>query len=188
MPNAAAVQAIEGLVKDRKTLLRKLKRNGHNVNWTEHQTRYALLDPVLRALGWDLSNPRQVGIEASNSNRDKADYLLFDQQGNPKVVVEAKRVTPGDIDATLEYEGVTGEELDWQEWSERELIQLRNYWKNYRPGLAVLSSGLFWDIYELPDRRGIIETKRINYFNILSQPPADYMTDLMKLHFSNIQR
>ena len=173
-------------VKRRKELLKPLKSQNYEVNWNEHQTRYTFLDPVLRALGWDLSDPRQVRIEASNSSRERADYLLYDQQKNLKIVVEAKRVSIGDIDATLEYEGFAAEDdLEWMEWSKRELSQIGNYWKNYQPGLAVLTSGIFWDIYELPNRRGKIETKRVNYFNLLSQPAADYMTDLMRLHRRN---
>ena len=176
------------VIEDRKKLIRTLKRNGHEVNWNEHQTRYTLLDPILRALGWDLSDPRQVRIEASNSNRERADYLLYDQQSNLKVVVEAKRVSTGDIDATLEYEGVAGEDLEWMEWSKKELTQIENYWKNYRPEIVVLSSGIFWDIYELPNGRGKIERKRIKYFNLLSQPPTDYLAKLMKLHRRNVRK
>ena len=168
-------------IDDRRKLLRRLKRQHYEVNWNEHQTRYALIDPILKALGWDISNPMQVTIEASNSSGDKADYLLYSNgYSRPRVVVEAKRATLGDIDATFEYEGV--ESPDWMEWDARTIEQVERYWKRYKPRFAVLTNGIFWAIYDLPNARGKIENKRSNYSNILSQDPGEYMDSLKRLH------
>ena len=35
----------------------------------ETRTRYTLIDPVLRALGWDLADPSQVRVEIGRSSR-----------------------------------------------------------------------------------------------------------------------
>jgi len=55
---------------------------------SELQTRYGLIDPILRGLEWDTSNPEEVRVEY-NTDSGKADYVLF-HQGKPLVVVEAK--------------------------------------------------------------------------------------------------
>ncbi|MEJ5295921.1 MAG: type I restriction endonuclease [Fimbriimonadales bacterium] len=56
---------------------------------SELQTRYGLIDPILRALEWDVSNPDEVRIEHPTRDSGKADYVLM-HQGKPHVVIEAK--------------------------------------------------------------------------------------------------
>lgn len=56
----------------------------------EAATRAALIDPVLRALGWDTGNVRMVEPEKSLGNELRVDYLLNDAAGRPYVVIEAK--------------------------------------------------------------------------------------------------
>jgi len=55
----------------------------------EAANRAALIDPILRALGWDIANPNMVEIEKTAGNV-RADYTLYDSKGIPKVVLEAK--------------------------------------------------------------------------------------------------
>ena len=58
----------------------------------ETQTRLALIDPILTALGWDLSNPQQVELERHFGNvRDNhiVDYVL---KAESQIIVEAKRL------------------------------------------------------------------------------------------------
>ena len=56
---------------------------------SESSTRYCLIDPLLTALGWDLSDPAQVLTEY-NSGNGRADYALAPGSGPPSLVVEAK--------------------------------------------------------------------------------------------------
>ncbi|RPD46424.1 hypothetical protein DNI29_15630 [Hymenobacter sediminis] len=56
----------------------------------EAATRAALIDPVLRALGWDTANVRMVEPERTIGGELRVDYLLHNAAGNPQVVVEAK--------------------------------------------------------------------------------------------------
>ena len=181
-------QEILTVIEERKKLLTKLRVRKHDVNWNEHQTRYTLIDPILRVLGWDISDPMQVKIEASNSSRDKPDYLLYTKRRSlPKVVVEAKRVTLGDIRDTFLYEGV--EEPKWMEWAPKDVAQAEKYWKNDRPRFAALTNGIFWAIYDLPpNARGKLPNKLINYSNILRQDPRDYMKALKLLRRSNVRK
>ena len=56
----------------------------------EAATRAALIDPILRALGWDTANVRMVEPEKSLGNELRVDYLLRDANGHPALVLEAK--------------------------------------------------------------------------------------------------
>ena len=56
----------------------------------EIAARYALIDPVLRALGWDLSDPIHVRLEWTQAQRLRPDYTFL-KNGAPVLYVEAKR-------------------------------------------------------------------------------------------------
>lgn len=55
----------------------------------EAATRAVLVDPVLRALGWDTANTNMVEVEKTTENL-RADYALYDVNGIPRIIVEAK--------------------------------------------------------------------------------------------------
>lgn len=173
---AAYVQEIEDAIE----VVRKRVTKYPELNWNEHQTRYSLIDPMLQALGWDVSDPSKVNVEASNGSRDKPDYVLRRKgRQHPVAVVEAKRVAE-DIQFVIQNGEV--EPGNWMEWKEQEFTQMERYWKNLRPAAAVLTNGVFWDIYCLNSARGSLKGKRIDYFNILNQSPTTYFSSLKKLH------
>ena len=74
----------------------------------EAATRAALIDPVLRALGWDTTNVQMVEPEKTLSNELRIDYLLNDPTGQPWVVVEAKC-----LDSSLDKYGYVGKILGY---------------------------------------------------------------------------
>lgn len=55
----------------------------------EASTRAVLIDPILRALGWDTANTHMVEIEKSLGSV-RADYALFDSNKAAQIIVEAK--------------------------------------------------------------------------------------------------
>ena len=57
----------------------------------EATTRYSLIDPVLRELGWDTEDPRVV-IPEYSSNVGRADYALFHESDKPAMIIEAKKL------------------------------------------------------------------------------------------------
>ena len=57
---------------------------------SEAAIRYALIDPLLRALGWDTANPVVVRPEYHVGNGKTADYVLFVNR-LPTIVVECKK-------------------------------------------------------------------------------------------------
>lgn len=68
----------------------------------EHEagTRHALVIPFISALGYDISNPKQVNAEYSadigTKKGEKVDYAIIDDDGDPIVLIECKKTT-GDM-------------------------------------------------------------------------------------------
>lgn len=58
----------------------------------EAATRAALIDPVLRALGWDTADVTMVVPEFAVSNKQKPDYFLKNTTGATHIVIEAKKL------------------------------------------------------------------------------------------------
>ncbi len=56
----------------------------------ETRTRQVLIDPLLRKLGWDVSDPQAVELEYKMGPQ-RADYALM-SNGQPVAVIEAKRL------------------------------------------------------------------------------------------------
>ena len=84
-PLAAICQVIQQ-VRANATANASLFRNN------EAATRAALIDPILRALGWDTANVRMVEPERMVANKQSLDYVLKDTQANIRSVVEAKKL------------------------------------------------------------------------------------------------
>ena len=116
-------------------------------SWREDQTRYALIDPILRALGWDTSDPNECYPEYPRPfGGGRVDYALFREgeladigSGNaiPAIIVEAKKA---------------GTNLD------RGLAQLQRYVRakpSMKEGEAVLINGREWRFYSVEGRKNL---------------------------------
>jgi len=69
----------------------RTEKHGTSLGKNETRTRYALIDPLLKALGWDVSDPGTVTPEFEAGD-GKSDYALLDLDGKPVVFLEAKRL------------------------------------------------------------------------------------------------
>ena len=62
----------------------------------EQQTKNVMIEPVLREIGYDTSNPYEVLCEYTTDygikNGEKVDYALFDRFGELGIIIEAKAV------------------------------------------------------------------------------------------------
>jgi predicted type IV restriction endonuclease len=65
------------------------QRYGVTLRKNEAATRAVLIDPILRALGWDIANTSMVEVEKVLNNT-RVDYALYDGNGDVGVVVEGK--------------------------------------------------------------------------------------------------
>lgn len=93
---AAYVQEIEQVIETVRTTVDTYgeRLQGHG---KEYRTRYWLIDPILRVLGWDVSNPGQVWIEY-DTGHGVADYAIFARNPEvPVILLEAKSIPEGDI-------------------------------------------------------------------------------------------
>ena len=57
----------------------------------EASTRAVLVDPIVRALGWNTGNPAMVEVEKTFLQA-RVDYALYDANGDVRVIIEAKKL------------------------------------------------------------------------------------------------
>jgi len=118
------------------TILSALKAsiNSHRpiLNANETCTRMALVDPLLRALDWDTTNPALV-VPEYNVDGTRADYALMGSEGEiPVAVIEAKK-----LGMPLE-----GKETD----------QMITYATKAAIPIAGLTDGDRWQLYDVFER------------------------------------
>ena len=90
-----------GTIEKLKRRIERHKRYFEEGGQPEWRTRIGLIDPLLKALGWDVADPRAVEIEPkvtadTPTGKGWADYALMGSLGsNPKpvVIIEAKNLS-----------------------------------------------------------------------------------------------
>ena len=82
---------LESLLELVETLKARIDTHGDQLRQSEALTRYALIDPLLRELGWDTEDPDVVRPEYRVPNNQLADYVLLTDR-KPTIVVESKRL------------------------------------------------------------------------------------------------
>ena len=75
------------------TLKERIEQHRDVLGKNETATRYALIDPLLTALGWDLQDPEQVQTEYSTGD-GRVDYAMLagGDSSRPRLVIEAKKL------------------------------------------------------------------------------------------------
>ncbi len=76
-----------------RTLRARAEKYGDSLRKNETRTRYALIDPLLTGLGWNVSDPAVVTPEF-DTEEGRPDYALLSDQtnGRPVAFLEAKRL------------------------------------------------------------------------------------------------
>ena len=72
-------------------LQERIRSHRDTLRESETRTRMALIDPLLRALGWDVFDP-EVVIPEYKAGGGRADYALLRTDGQPAATVEAKKL------------------------------------------------------------------------------------------------
>jgi len=103
---------------------------------SELQTRYGLIDPILRALEWDIANPDEVQVEYL-SKGGRADYVLL-CHGKPLLVIEAKSLS-GSLAGALN--------------------QGFGYCSSLGAAYLVCTDGDQWEFYETQSQQLLMQTK-----------------------------
>ena len=142
-----------------KTLKERIATHGPALRASEALTRYALIDPLLRELGWDTANPSLV-IPEYQSGNGRADYALLGNDGNPAMMVEAKSLGSSLRDAALS-QGIQ--------------YCLEKGTKHF-----ALTDGSIWEIYET-HRPVPIEEKRVIEIDLSRQPTTQVCLQALAL-------
>ena len=114
----------------------------------ETRTRQVLIDPLLRKLGWDVSNPNIVQLEY-RVKQGQPDYALM-SRGKPRAVVEAKKL---------------GTDLD------EVITQAFNYANPAGIPYMIVTDGDNWEMYKVFEEATLEERLLVKLE--LSQQPAD---------------
>lgn len=174
----------------------RILEHRHNLGgvYQETRTRYWLVDPILRALGWDVNNPDEVRVEYP-VNGGFADYAFFiPGQKNPVMIIEAKAMGDSDIAYVLgEWQDAPENEgADWVEWAQKDIDQLKGYAAGLKQGYAILTNGIAWCIWDLSEGNDLAQERWYSHLWTLldenSEVYPDVIDALKLLHRRNIQR
>ena len=119
---------LDDLVSVIETLQQRIATHRQSLQQNEIRTRTALIDPLLTALGWDVSDPVLVTPEYA-VGEGRADYALHGSESIPAAVIEAKRL---------------GHTL-----SDDERMQMLNYANARGVRYAAVTDGNVWEFYEI---------------------------------------
>jgi len=135
----------------------RIKRFGNELQRSEALTRYALIDPILRALGWDTEDLEQVRPEFPVET-GKPDYALI-WKGKPLIMIEAKRLGTNLREARIK--GI-------------------NYTNAKGVPFFICTDGNLWEIYEV-FRPAPLEERRIVAINLEEETPGEAARKLLAL-------
>ena len=154
---------LDELVACIESLQERIRSHGPSLRANETRTRMALIDPLLQALGWDVSDPGVVTPEYDVSGA-RADYALLRPGGQPAATVEAKRL---------------GEAL------ESHRMQMLNYANASGIDYAGLTDGDRWELYDVFER-GQLADRRILDVSIADGPAHEVALKLLLLWRPNL--
>lgn len=146
-----------------------IQDNKVSLSQNEALTRYALIDPLLRELGWDTSDPKAVipeyPIDVYGGNRARADYALLDDDHNPLIMIEAKKLGEPLLDDKAVSQGMLA------------CLQTN------APFFAA-TDGDLWMIYDMTKQATPAE-KMIVEFRVSADPPERAMLKALALNRLN---
>ena len=155
---------LESLLELVETLKARIDTHGDQLRQSEALTRYALIDPLLRELGWDTEDPKLV-IPEYESNHGKADYAL---RGDGQVVMIVKATKLG------------------TELRDSGLSEGINFCLMEGAMYLSITNGQLWEIYET-HRPVPIDQKRIVEFDLQEQSPAAVCMNALALLRPSVQ-
>ena len=141
-------EAIEEAIEKIEELKNKIKRYKEIYSGNETLVRYSLIDPFLRMMGWDTSDPSQVIPEYSTGN-GRADYALFGSDGSIIALLGAKKLG-------------TSENLN----------QHLAYCLSVPSPYFIATDGNVWELYDA-FKKVKLEEKIIEKWTILEDPPGE---------------
>ena len=157
-----SITTVEAAIRHARDVITEWGEEGYGFDkWLEVHTRYAVIDPIILALGWNTDAPKECHPEYPRWRGEEVngwvDYAMF---GQPDIfAIGERKVAPNVI---VEAKSLSTELAEHVE-------QLQRYVEaapRMRKGVAVLTNGREWWLYNL-DRRGAFQGKRLAPINIL---------------------
>ena len=144
-------------------LQERIRSHRDTLRENETRTRMALIDPLLRALGWDVFDPEVVTPEYK-AGGGRADYALLRADGRPAATVEAKKL---------------GEALDFHR------MQMLNYANASGIKYAGLTDGDHWELYSVFEPVALDEKRKLE-ISIANTPAHKSALQLLLLWRPNL--
>ena len=144
-------------------LKRHISEHRESIAANETRTRQVLIDPLLSALGWDVTDPMQVELEYDVRGK-RADYALI-IDSNPIAVIEAKRLGHQLVDANT--------------------MQVMNYANTAGIEYMVVTNGDEWNMYSVFER-GAIEERVVMELRVSRDPAHVNALKALSLWRSNV--
>ncbi|HIC95006.1 TPA: hypothetical protein EYP12_00060 [Candidatus Bipolaricaulota bacterium] len=148
---------MEGLLRAVEQVRERIERYRAELQKSEALTRYALIDPILRALGWETEDPEQVRPEFPTET-GKPDYALI-WEGKPRIMIEAKRLGTDLREARLK--GI-------------------NYANTKGVPFFICTDGNLWEVYEV-FKPAALEERRMVTIDLESEGPGEATRKLLAL-------
>ncbi len=157
---------LDDLINVIEMLKRRMTMYHQSLSQNEIRTRTALIDPLLTALGWDVSDPGLVTPEYT-VGQGRADYALID--GGPRpgsvAIVEAKS-----LDSFL---------------NDRERNQMLTYANMEGVKYAILTNGDCWELYDI-FKPAHLNERRLLSVKIINTPAHQLALQLLLLWRPNL--
>ncbi len=133
---------IDPIAQQIEMLSHRIEQNRAAVSASETATRNQLIEPLLRVLGWDISDPELVTPEYMTGG-GKADYALM-QHGAPVALIEAKRL---------------GVKL-----AADSLLQAFGYVNDESIRFVIISNGDDWEMHSLPlSQKALVASLKVGF-------------------------
>ena len=146
------------------TLRERVQSYGGDLRRSEALTRYALIDPLLRELGWNTEDPGKVTPEYSvdiyNGGKAYADYALMGD-GKPLIMMEAKKLGEPLLSGNAVEQGI------------RDCI-------NTAAAYFVVTDGQKWEIYD-PRLNVTPPDMKLVAFDLLADLPSQFCAKAVAL-------
>lgn len=149
------IRAVEKAIQHVKAQMTRYDRyDDYYWSYNETSTRYILIDPMLKALGWNIYDMRQCAVEwpmpfYPRKPIGRADYVLGNSRNENVIVIEAKSVKVP----------ISGKRSGFEN-------KLGRYTKGMDRGVGVLTNGLLWHLYQLNSSRQDLKKKHLVTVNI----------------------
>ena len=124
----------------------------------ETRTRQVLIDPLLYALGWDVSDPKTVQLEYK-PGKEPADYALM-LKNHPVAIIEAKPLG-GDL-------------------AEKGTKQALNYANSEGIPYMIVTDGDKWEMYEV-FKQAALEERQLMKFQLSQQPSHEIALQALRI-------